>query len=151
MTDNVTLNVGTGGKVIAADDIGGLGILYQKVKLILGAAGVNDSEVSKANPIPTYRPSLVLTDRSGTTTTLNTAQTLMAANINRKGWWLRNNSANSLYLNDLGVTATVSNNSIEVKTGEYVRSENGGCTNTAISLIGATGIAAGQGFTSREW
>ena len=50
MADNTTLNAGTGGDVIASDDIGG--VKYQRVKLTLGAEGVNDGDLSATNPMP---------------------------------------------------------------------------------------------------
>jgi hypothetical protein len=50
MSDNTTLNPGAGGDVVAADDVGG--IKYQRVKLTLGADGVNDGDLSLANPMP---------------------------------------------------------------------------------------------------
>lgn len=51
MADNTTLNVGSSGDVIASDDIGG--IKFQRVKLVHGADGVNDGDVSRSNPLPT--------------------------------------------------------------------------------------------------
>lgn len=51
MTDNTTLPIPTtSGDVIATDDIGG--VKFQRVKMILGADGVNDGDVSSANPLP---------------------------------------------------------------------------------------------------
>jgi hypothetical protein len=50
MADNTTLNPGVGGDTAAADDIDG--VKYQRVKLTLGADGVNDGDVSASNPIP---------------------------------------------------------------------------------------------------
>ena len=52
MADNTTLNVGSGGDVIATDDIGG--VKYQRIKLVHGIDGVNDGDVSSANPLPTF-------------------------------------------------------------------------------------------------
>lgn len=49
MADNVTLNSGSGGDTIAADDVGG--VKYQVVKLAVGADG-SASLVANANPIP---------------------------------------------------------------------------------------------------
>jgi hypothetical protein len=51
MADNTTLNIGAGGDVIATDDIGG--VKFQRFKLIHGADGVNDGDISNANPLPT--------------------------------------------------------------------------------------------------
>jgi hypothetical protein len=50
MADNTTLNTGTGGDVIASDDI--TGVKYQRVKITLGADGVNDGDVSSSNALP---------------------------------------------------------------------------------------------------
>ena len=50
MSDNTQLNPGVGGDIAAADDIDG--IKYQRVKLTLGADGVNDGDLSAANPMP---------------------------------------------------------------------------------------------------
>lgn len=49
MPDNVAYTPGQGATV-AADDIAG--ILYQRAKIVLGADGVNDGDVSSANPMP---------------------------------------------------------------------------------------------------
>lgn len=50
MADNVTLNSMTGGDTVAADDIGG--VKFQRVKIVEGADGTNDGDVSSANPLP---------------------------------------------------------------------------------------------------
>lgn len=52
MADNTVLNPGSGGDTYASDDIGG--VKFQRIKLILGADGTNDGDVSKANPVPTF-------------------------------------------------------------------------------------------------
>jgi hypothetical protein len=64
MADNITAkgNVGAGTEVIAADDISG--VLYPRTKLVLGADGANDGDVSAANPMPI----------EGTVTVLGVAQ-----------------------------------------------------------------------------
>jgi hypothetical protein len=49
MADNVGYTPGTGATV-SADEI--LGILFQRIKLTLGADGVNDGDVSSSNPMP---------------------------------------------------------------------------------------------------
>ena len=59
MADNTTLNPGAGGDVVAADDVGG--IKYQRIKLTLGADGVNDGDVSASNPIPVAESGPLLT------------------------------------------------------------------------------------------
>lgn len=50
MADNITLNLGTGGDVSAADDIGG--VKFSRIKLIHGADGTNDGDVAATNPLP---------------------------------------------------------------------------------------------------
>jgi hypothetical protein len=49
MADNTTLNPGTGGDVIASDDIGG--VKYQRIKAGFGADG-SYADVSEATPLP---------------------------------------------------------------------------------------------------
>jgi hypothetical protein len=49
MPDNVGYTPGSGATV-SADDIGGA--LYQRMKLVEGADGVNDGDISAANPLP---------------------------------------------------------------------------------------------------
>ncbi len=51
MADNTTLNPGTGGDVIASDDIGG--VKFQRVKPAWGADG-SAVDVSEANPLPVF-------------------------------------------------------------------------------------------------
>lgn len=50
MVDNTTLNIGSGGDVIASDDISS--VKYQRVKVVHGNDGVNDGDISKTNPLP---------------------------------------------------------------------------------------------------
>jgi hypothetical protein len=50
MADNTELNAGTGGDTLGSDDIAG--VKYQRVKLIKGDDGVNDGDISDANPLP---------------------------------------------------------------------------------------------------
>ena len=50
MSDNVGYTPGSGA-TIAADNIGG--VLHQRVKVTVGPDGVNDGDVSAANPLPT--------------------------------------------------------------------------------------------------
>lgn len=56
MADNVTAkaNTGTGTEVLATDEIGG--IHYPRSKIVIGADGVNDGDVSAANPLPVTGP-----------------------------------------------------------------------------------------------
>lgn len=50
MADNVTANAGSGGATFAADEI--LSVHYPRTKIVIGADGTNDGDVSSANPLP---------------------------------------------------------------------------------------------------
>ena len=50
MADNFTANAGSGGSTFASDDISS--VQYPRIKLIHGADGTNDGDVSTANPLP---------------------------------------------------------------------------------------------------
>lgn len=50
MADNAELNIMAGGDVVAADDIGG--VKFQRVKLVEGADGTNDGDISATNGLP---------------------------------------------------------------------------------------------------
>lgn len=56
MADNITAfgNTGTGTDVLATDEIGG--VHYQRTKVVIGGDGVNDGDVSAANPLPVSGP-----------------------------------------------------------------------------------------------
>ena len=61
MADNTQLNVPTtAGDIIATDDIGG--VQFQRMKITVGADGVNDGDVSSANPMPTKDTNVSATD-----------------------------------------------------------------------------------------
>jgi hypothetical protein len=88
-----------------------------------------------------------LTDKSGTVTSGGTAQTLMAANVYRVGFWVQNQSTGDLYISDLG-TAAASQPSLKLSPGDYYEAPMNGIPRTAISIYGAT---TGQAFAAREW
>lgn len=70
MADNTTLNNGTGGDVIASDDISG--VKFQRIKLVHGADGTNGGDIATTNPLPTGQ---YFATRSDTyTTTANGTQ-----------------------------------------------------------------------------
>lgn len=50
MADNTILNTGSGGDTLATDDIGG--VKYPRSKIVIGADGTNDGDVSATNPLP---------------------------------------------------------------------------------------------------
>ena len=62
MSDNTTLNPGTGGDVIATDDIAG--VKYQRVKINYGADGAA-TDVSPTAPMPIQPAAAYYVARSG--------------------------------------------------------------------------------------
>lgn len=56
MADNTTLASASGGDTIATDDIGG--VKYPRSKIVIGADGTNDGDVSSANPLPVTHAAL---------------------------------------------------------------------------------------------
>ena len=50
MADNFVANAGSGGSTFASDDISS--IQYPRMKLVHGADGTNDGDISTANPLP---------------------------------------------------------------------------------------------------
>ena len=50
MADNVELDAGSGGAVVATDDIGGF--QYQRIKLVHGIDGASSGDVASTNPLP---------------------------------------------------------------------------------------------------
>lgn len=75
MADDVGYTPGVGASV-GADEIAG--VLYQRLKLIIGADGVNDGDVSAANPLPVSAASLPLPSGAATELTLATLAALAA-------------------------------------------------------------------------
>lgn len=75
MADNTQLPVpNTSGDIIATDDISG--VKYQRVKLIHGAEGVNDGDVSSVNPLPVAMSSSPLPTNAATEATSQEIKTL---------------------------------------------------------------------------
>ena len=50
MADNFATNAGSGGSTFASDDI--TSVHYPRIKLVHGADGTNDGDISTANPMP---------------------------------------------------------------------------------------------------
>lgn len=89
----------------------------------------------------------VLASFSGSLTTGGVAQTASAANANRIGYLIRNNSSGSLYVSTLAA-AVIGQASLEIKPGELYETPSTMKPTGAISIIGAT---TGQTWTGREW
>ena len=102
---------------------------------------------SDQTALPTIRPGTAYTDRSGTITTGGTAQTLAAANPNRRGFRLMNLSSSDLWVNDKGASATLAQPSFKIIAGAMYESPAFGASTAAISIIGAT---TGQAFEATE-
>lgn len=147
MADNIQVAPSTSGSAVtvATDDIGGVQV--QRVKLMIGADGANDGDISKINPLPVYFPGVTYTDRSGTITAGGAAQQLAAANASRKGFFIQNNSTVDLWINSV-TTAVLSQPSLKIVAGALYESPANGVPVTAISIIGA---ATAQAFSAREW
>jgi hypothetical protein len=115
VADNVELNSGTGGAVMATDDIAG--VHFERVKLTLGADGVNDGDISATNPIPSKEK------RASASSVANVAAsatnvTLLASNANRLGAYVFNDSSVSLYIK-FGATASTSSFTVKLTAGSY--------------------------------
>lgn len=87
------------------------------------------------------------TDKSGTITLGGTAQTAIAANASRRGYWIQNVSSGDLWVSSLA-TAIVGQPSMKIPAGALYEAPLGGCPTGAISIIGAT---TAQAFAAREW
>ncbi len=85
---------------------------------------------------------------SGTITTGGVAQQLAPGNSARNGYWVQNNSAGDLWVNELGGTASASQPSIKIAAGQIYESQVRSPCPYAISIFGAT---TAQAFTAREW
>lgn len=115
MADNVILNPGVGGAVIASDEVAGA--QYQRVKLTLGADGVDNGDLALANPMPVIetRPSTAaLANIAGSVTNV----TLIASNAARRGASIFNDSTSALYIK-YGATASTSSFTVKVNPGGY--------------------------------
>lgn len=95
-----------------------------------------------ASPVQGY------SDKSGTITSGGNAQSLMAANPSRKGFWVQNNSAEDLWIRDTGTAAAATQPSLKIVAGALYETPITGCPTGAVSIFGAT---TGQAFTAREW
>lgn len=69
MADNVAITPGSGA-IAAADDIGG--VLFQRVKLVQGADGVNGGDIAASNPLPVYNRDDAATTSFGPITAAST-------------------------------------------------------------------------------
>lgn len=96
MADNTTLNSGSGGDVIASDDIGG--VKHQRVKVEFGADGsaTDVADVDGAR-LPVKTPMAATATRTSVSDSA-VSGTILAANANRKGATITNDSSGVLYV-----------------------------------------------------
>lgn len=114
MTDNTTLNTGSGGDVIATDDISG--VKHQRVKVEFGADGTA-SDVSVTNPLPIQE----LHASTAAVTSVNssaTSVTLLSLTAGRFSALFFNDSTAVLYIK-FGTTASTSDYTVQVQPGGY--------------------------------
>jgi hypothetical protein len=143
MTDNVTLNPGSSGAIIGADNISD--VMFQRVKIVTGNDGVNDGDTSTTNPFPVQTPSVGPINRSGTIASTNVAQFLAPANPNRKKLRIRNESELTLWFSDI-TTAVVGPPSQRLSPWS-THLDVMPCSSSAISIIGI----AGQSWSAQEY
>jgi hypothetical protein len=113
VADNTTLNAGSGGDVIATDDIAG--VKYQRVKPAIGDDG-SAADVSAANPMP-----MVARASSSAVTSVSASASsvsLLASNANRRGAAFYNDSPFALYLK-LGATASTSSFTVKIEANQF--------------------------------
>lgn len=115
MADNFQLPIPTTmGDVSAGDDIGG--VKYQRIKVTLGADGVNDGDVSSANPLP-----IAGTQADGATAT---GGALIVAGVTAGGvvQHLETNASGHLNISDGGGSITIDAASLPLPTGAATES-----------------------------
>lgn len=88
------------------------------------------------------------TDRSGTVTSGGVAQTLMAANSQRHGCTIQNQSTGDLWIRADGTAAAATQPSVRLPAGAEYQCNPTGVQTTAHSIFGAT---TGQAFMAQEW
>ncbi len=116
MSDNTILNAPSStGDTIASDDIGS--VKYPRSKIVHGADGVNDGDVSKTNPLPTDPPQC--SAATGSQIPYSAISTLaVALNAARKGLAFYNNADKHCYVR-FGAGATTANFTKRLSPGEY--------------------------------
>lgn len=109
----------------------------------------DSNPISQSNrlPVESQQKTVTQTNRSGTITTGAQSQLLMAANANRRSYWLQNQSSGSLWINRFGNAATAGQPSIEIKPGGYFETPSNGSGTSAVYIYGAT---TGQAFACGE-
>lgn len=105
--------------------------------------------VSLSNPVPVGSPHATHADKSGAITTGGTAQVAIAANTNRRGFFIQASVGGDLYINTTGTaTAVDGGGSIRIPGGSLYECPANGVPTTSISIIGSI---TGQKFSAKEW
>lgn len=110
-------------------------------------AAVGGNVVTTTVPVSINGKGVTYTDKSGTIAAGGVAQTLMALNASRTGFWIQNVSTGDLWISSLG-TAAATQPSLWVPAGTYYEPPTNGVPTAAISIFGAT---TSQAFSAREW
>lgn len=150
MADNLVTNAGSGGATIATDDIGGTH--FPRYKMIHGADGANDGDVSNANPLPVK----IIADAARgldlfRSLDLDESEEEVKASAGTV-YWLRwhNRSTAERFLKfynataasvTVGTTTPVLTIPLEADSGETVAIPHGLFFSTAICVAVTTGVA----------
>lgn len=82
-----------------------------------------------------------------TITTGGTAQVALAADTNKGGYWVQNQSTGPLYISDTG-TAVANDTCLQIPAGAYYETPPSYLPKGAVSIIGAT---TGQAYNAGRW
>lgn len=117
MAENVGIHAfgGSGLETIAADDIAN--IKFIRVKLVEGADGVNDGDISATNPLPMSSAVAAAATLSNVASSASNV-TLLSANTARTGAAVFNDSTEALYLK-YGATASTSSFVVKMAAAAY--------------------------------
>lgn len=123
-------------------------VVTNRFKVSEGGTGISvgGTAVSSSNPLPVQNVSASPVDRSSTITTGGTAQTVMAANTSRKGYFFQNISTETMWGSFLGNAAADTAGSFEIAP-KAVISSGSVCETNALSVVSAT---TGRKFTAWE-
>lgn len=104
MADNTRLNPGAGGDLIATDELPG-GEKVARSKVMLGANGQDNGDVSLTNPMP-VKPRPITFAAPTFAAVATTSTEILAANSSRRGAIIVNDSDEVIYLG-IGAAAVV--------------------------------------------
>ena len=89
----------------------------------------------------------IVVDYSGSITTTNQSQQLLAANSLRSGWIMQNQGDNPMQVNEIGQDAQVTASFLVAPKGGIFPPENFPLTTAQVNIAGT----AGDTYTVREW